>query len=1086
MRKLFFFKSSSSNSGNTKTFSSPPTDDKVRGEEPQLLGLRRSRSLSSATSLQSGCLDETNFFHVIQLRFLLVAATFLSNPLIIRFERQQFNDRLGEKGFTQKECITHNFDSPRSSKVDYESSGNSSYSSPPFSLRSESARFNHTSNKVLDLYIDGEQKQRNPRKDRKQSVKGHRNGWRPPRGLSTGPETSTRNEVGLESPQKLAKNVVKRLSQVSPCKSKTSSRDSDRENPTTVEDIFEDYMEPHHGSGSDLPVGVYPGETEDDIDLELHKNAKNARDRVVLLSRELESENTFRANGYSMSSLLQLIRDLTEERRNLAIEVSEQLECRIADRAFAKESLTLAKRSWSHKHSEFEREKSELQMGLEKELDRRSNDWSFKFEKFQLEEQRLRERVRELAEQNVSLHREVSFLNGKEGENIDRITNSELHLKDMQTNLEEVRKQNNDLQQHLLDLQEQFTSTQSDKESIQRSYKEKERENKELHRAIARLQRTCSEQEKTISGLHQGLSDEVDKKVSSGKFDSYVGKLQMEQVRLTGVEQNLRREMESSRLETESLRHENITLLDRLRCSGEVGVSSCFRLDQELLSRVDCLQNQGLSLFSQSNQLCEKLLELVKEKSGQCYDGLNGQEVNKNGLDGYFLVESGMKVQSLKTGFENLKRSLRTIASVLHQKADLVPSQSQSWNMEFVETGKLNTQALEDTGFKLKTEVLVTAALREKLFTKDLEIDQLQAELATASRGHDILRCEVQAALDAISSMAHKMKDLELQILRKDELISRLESDLQECAKKLKIVEGILPKVSDERDSLWEDVKQYSERTMLLNAEVKSLRKKIESLDEDILLKEGQITILKDSLENKSFDILSSPLREFRLALPNQQTVEYPSFKLVIVGDGGTGKTTFVKRHLTGEFEKKYEPTIGVEVHPLDFFTNCGKIRFYCWDTAGQEKFGGLRDGYYIHGQCAIIMFDVTARLTYKNVPTWHRDLCRVCENIPIVLCGNKVDVKNRQVKAKQVTFHRKKNLQYYEISAKSNYNFEKPFLYLARKLAGDPNLHFVESPALAPPEVQIDLVAQQQHERELDQAANQPLPDDDDDLAFA
>ncbi|KAL9256200.1 GTP-binding nuclear protein Ran-A1-like protein, partial [Drosera capensis] len=194
------------------------------------------------------------------------------------------------------------------------------------------------------------------------------------------------------------------------------------------------------------------------------------------------------------------------------------------------------------------------------------------------------------------------------------------------------------------------------------------------------------------------------------------------------------------------------------------------------------------------------------------------------------------------------------------------------------------------------------------------------------------------------------------------------------------------------------------------------------------------------------------------------------------------GKTTFVKRHLTGEFEKKYEPTIGVEVHPLDFFTNCGQIRFYCWDTAGQEKFGGLRDGYYIHGQCAIIMFDVTARLTYKNVPTWHRDLCRVCENIPIVLCGNKVDVKNRQVKAKQVTFHRKKNLQYYEISAKSNYNFEKPFLYLARKLAGDPTLHFVESPALLPPEVQIDHEEQARHEAELANAMNQPLPDDDDD----
>ena len=104
--------------------------------------------------------------------------------------------------------------------------------------------------------------------------------------------------------------------------------------------------------------------------------------------------------------------------------------------------------------------------------------------------------------------------------------------------------------------------------------------------------------------------------------------------------------------------------------------------------------------------------------------------------------------------------------------------------------------------------------------------------------------------------------------------------------------------------------------------------------------------------------------------------------------------------------------TLGVEVHPLVFYTNRGPIRFNVWDTAGQEKFGGLRDGYYIQGQCAIIMFDVTARVTYKNVPNWHRDLVRVCENIPIVLCGNKVDIKDRKVKAKSIVFHRKKNLQ--------------------------------------------------------------------------
>ena len=126
----------------------------------------------------------------------------------------------------------------------------------------------------------------------------------------------------------------------------------------------------------------------------------------------------------------------------------------------------------------------------------------------------------------------------------------------------------------------------------------------------------------------------------------------------------------------------------------------------------------------------------------------------------------------------------------------------------------------------------------------------------------------------------------------------------------------------------------------------------------------------------------------------------------------------------------------------------------------------------------------------------------------------------------------RKKNLQYHEISAKSNYNYEKPFLYLARKLVGyvahgpclsclrsvsptlkmpyccrvpqwrcewkrvscsqlsscvlrrDPNLHFVEQVALKPPEVVIDTAQQAQYEQQLLDAANAPLPDEDDDIA--
>ena len=94
-----------------------------------------------------------------------------------------------------------------------------------------------------------------------------------------------------------------------------------------------------------------------------------------------------------------------------------------------------------------------------------------------------------------------------------------------------------------------------------------------------------------------------------------------------------------------------------------------------------------------------------------------------------------------------------------------------------------------------------------------------------------------------------------------------------------------------------------------------------------------------------------------------------------------------------------------------------------------------------IPANCAIIMVDVTSRITYKNVPNWDRDIERVCERIPTILCGNKVDsVEDRKVKARTITFHRKKSLQYYDISAKTNYNFELPILWLARKLARPSN----------------------------------------------
>lgn len=126
-------------------------------------------------------------------------------------------------------------------------------------------------------------------------------------------------------------------------------------------------------------------------------------------------------------------------------------------------------------------------------------------------------------------------------------------------------------------------------------------------------------------------------------------------------------------------------------------------------------------------------------------------------------------------------------------------------------------------------------------------------------------------------------------------------------------------------------------------------------------------------------------------------------------------------------------------------------------------------------------MFDVTTRITYKNVPKWYKDLTRICDNIPIVLVGNKVDQKDRKVKARQITFHRKRNLQYFDISAKSNYQYDKPFLWILRTLVGDPNLYFVEALALKPVEIQMDQNQIQQLTDEWKEVENAPLPDEED-----
>ena len=126
------------------------------------------------------------------------------------------------------------------------------------------------------------------------------------------------------------------------------------------------------------------------------------------------------------------------------------------------------------------------------------------------------------------------------------------------------------------------------------------------------------------------------------------------------------------------------------------------------------------------------------------------------------------------------------------------------------------------------------------------------------------------------------------------------------------------------------------------------------------------------------------------------------SHKLVIVGDVGVGKTAFIKQGLTKQFSSQYIATQEYKLNSISFHTNNGDVNFEVRDIAGQEKFGDQKDNF--QGiECAIVMFDVTSRLSFRNVKPWVGILRKFIPGVPIVLCGNKCDIINRKIKEEDI-----------------------------------------------------------------------------------
>ncbi|GFF34597.1 high-affinity fructose transporter ght6 [Aspergillus udagawae] len=181
------------------------------------------------------------------------------------------------------------------------------------------------------------------------------------------------------------------------------------------------------------------------------------------------------------------------------------------------------------------------------------------------------------------------------------------------------------------------------------------------------------------------------------------------------------------------------------------------------------------------------------------------------------------------------------------------------------------------------------------------------------------------------------------------------------------------------------------------------------------------------------------------------------TFKVLLVGNSGVGKTAFLHRYLNKRFEHSLPVTANVEKHVIHLHTIDGPVRYEIWDVNGTQKPSTLASREFDEIDAAIIMFDLTDRISYNNVPNWYQSLVnkdgmRLGRFMPICICGNKNDASEyAKLPPKAITFPKKKGTGYVEMSVMDLDNIHEPFLDLARQLLRDPVLWYKSLPEVGP-----------------------------------
>ncbi|KAK7884077.1 hypothetical protein WMY93_027200 [Mugilogobius chulae] len=167
------------------------------------------------------------------------------------------------------------------------------------------------------------------------------------------------------------------------------------------------------------------------------------------------------------------------------------------------------------------------------------------------------------------------------------------------------------------------------------------------------------------------------------------------------------------------------------------------------------------------------------------------------------------------------------------------------------------------------------------------------------------------------------------------------------------------------------------------------------------------------------------------------------SMKILIVGDGNVGKTSFVNRYVTGQFSRSYKMTMGVDFSlKILQWSEREKVRLQLWDIAGQERFVSMTRIYYKGALGCVVIFDLTDSGSFLSCKLWKQDLDLKTrlpngQPLPCILLANKCDLSLRVVSADSIDKFSKANgfVTWMETSVKKNKNIEEAMRRLVQEI---------------------------------------------------